>query len=36
LDRARLRYIYDDYNDDAGFVYKVTIQDPPSESVFPF
>ena len=30
------RYIYDDYNDDAGFVYKVTIQGPAFGVVFPF
>jgi hypothetical protein len=30
------RYIYDDYSDDAGFVYKVTIQGPLLGFVFPF
>ena len=30
------RYIYDDYKDDAGFVYKVTVQGPAFGFVFPF
>jgi hypothetical protein len=30
------RYIYDDYKDDTGFVYKVTIQGPGFGVVFPF
>jgi hypothetical protein len=30
------RYIYDNYNDDAGFVYKLTIQGPAFGVVFPF
>jgi hypothetical protein len=30
------RYIYDNYNDDAGFVYKVTVQGPACGVVFPF
>lgn len=30
------RYIYDDYSDDAGFVYKIAIQGPAFGFVFPF
>jgi hypothetical protein len=30
------RYIYDNYNDDEGFVYKITIQGPAFGFVFPF
>jgi hypothetical protein len=33
---AGYRYIYDNYSDDAGFVYKVTVQGPAIGFVFPF
>jgi hypothetical protein len=33
---AGYRYIYDNYSDDAGFVYKVTVHGPALGVIFPF